>query len=71
MYSPTNSAIGIVQAIVKVPQEEPGMTRAASASEGFAGLGLSSTTAPSRTSSGVGLLSWNASEIGIVDLPPL
>src|SRR3954452_24109075 len=30
MYQPTNSAIGIVQAIVNVPQELPGTSRLAS-----------------------------------------
>ena len=31
MYRPTNSAIGIVQAMVNVPQEEPGTRRTAPA----------------------------------------
>jgi hypothetical protein len=31
MYKPTNSAIGIVQAMVNVPQDEPGTRRDAPA----------------------------------------
>ena len=34
MYRPMNNAMGMVQAIVNVPQEEPGTTRTASLGSG-------------------------------------
>src|SRR2546423_217737 len=45
MYNPTNSAMGIVQAIVKVPQLLPGVTRAASGASATAPLGLAANDA--------------------------
>ena len=61
MYSPTNSAIGIVQAMVKVPQEEPGTRRTAPAGS----VAVSPVQAR-----GVGLLMWKDSLNVIDDRPP-
>src|SRR5687768_4816728 len=61
MYSPTNSAIGIVQAIVNVPHAEPGTRRTAPG--GSAAL-------PSAHCIGVADCKSNFSLISIDDLPP-
>ena len=57
MYQPTNSAIGIVQAIVNVPHELPGTSRRASSGRTQpCAVGVR----PQRSSRG-GTASWNGS----------
>src|SRR4051794_41859378 len=61
MYRPTNSAIGMVQAMVNVPQDEPGTSRTAPA------VSLVESLAQV---SGDALFTWNDSLNVIDERPP-